>query len=85
MKKPDYSLMIGLLIGAIIGHIIAILTFSSIFWFLWTYCSIGSQYFGFLPSIYHDLSFSGIVKIFFVLVVLRSLIIPIPTRSIYAD
>jgi hypothetical protein len=46
------------------------------FWFIWTYSSIGSQYFYFIPRVYQIIPFWHCVGLFMILPILKAMLIP---------
>lgn len=48
------------------------------FWFLWTYCSLGRKYFGFMPEVWLSIGFWDCVGVFVILSIIRAVL---PTLS----
>jgi hypothetical protein len=46
------------------------------FWFVWTVCGIGDEYFYWLPSVYRAPSFWNCVGVFIVIPILKTVIVP---------
>lgn len=80
VPKIEYTEFFAYILGIAVSRIIFTLVSSFFLWFLWTYCSIGSEYFFFLPEFYHRISYVGFVKISFFLVAVRIAIFPLVYR-----
>lgn len=46
------------------------------FWFVWTICGVGEDYFYFLPQVYHRIGFWACVGLSIVFSILKSTLVP---------